>query len=231
MHRPKRAILLIGGGSVALGGLLLAHHLVEAPIARQMVTHILLMSFVAPMVAGWTVRKLGSPLGDGLPRLLFAATAIQLVAIYLWHLPPGFDIAAAMPRGRLLMHATLLSAATWYWYAIFASLSRHRWHALFSLLVTGKLFCILGALFVFSPREILSSSLPTAGYNVLQDQQLAGLRLRRTSSPPGCLKSGALFGPRPMTTVGGCSSAADAAVAMRSVERAPLERSARTSRT
>jgi putative membrane protein len=75
------------------------------------------------------------------------------------------------------MHATLLSAATWYWYAIFASLSRHRWHALFSLLVTGKLFCILGALFVFSPREILSSSLPATGYNVLQDQQLAGLAM------------------------------------------------------
>jgi hypothetical protein len=40
MYRPKRAILLIGGGSVALGGLLLAHHLVEAPIARQMVVYV-----------------------------------------------------------------------------------------------------------------------------------------------------------------------------------------------
>jgi putative membrane protein len=56
-----------------------------------------------------------------------------------------------------------------------------RWRALFALLLTGKLFCLLGALLVFAPRLLYGD--PAAGHawhtpetgDALADQHLGGL--------------------------------------------------------
>jgi putative membrane protein len=76
------------------------------------------------------------------------------------------------------MQASLLGASVWFWFATFSESGTFRWRAIFSLLVTGKLFCLLGVLLVFAPR-LLYEGLPadhghlTAGAMV--DQHLAGL--------------------------------------------------------
>jgi putative membrane protein len=78
------------------------------------------------------------------------------------------------------MHASLFILSLWFWLAIFARRGSTRWQALLVLLVTGKLFCMLGVLLVFSPR-LLYAGISGGGYAhlhaqpALADQQLAGL--------------------------------------------------------
>jgi putative membrane protein len=78
------------------------------------------------------------------------------------------------------MQMSCFAAALWFWLAILADRSAMRWRALFALLITGKLFCLLGALLVFAPRllygDVAAHGLQVAGHDAaLADQQLAGL--------------------------------------------------------
>lgn len=137
-------------------------------LAAQMLAHILLMNAVAPLLAlaahGVAPRNW--------PGLLVPATIVQVVALWAWHAPPALE--AAMQSGLLHtgMQASLLLAACWFWWAIFSN-REARWRAILALLVTGKLFCLLGVLLVFAPRA-LYAALGTHGA-ALPDQQLAGL--------------------------------------------------------
>ena len=49
-----------------------------------------------------------------------------------------------------------------------------RWRAIAALLVTGKVFCLVGAIFTFAPRPLVQG-LPLPLPEALADQQLAGL--------------------------------------------------------
>lgn len=81
------------------------------------------------------------------------------------------------------MQLSLLAAAIWFWLAVLASGGTARWRALVALLVTSKLFCLLGVLLVFSPR--LLYPMLTLGHHagapgsisgdLLADQHFAGL--------------------------------------------------------
>ena len=54
----------------------------------------------------------------------------------------------------------------------------NRWQAIFSLLITGKFACLLGALLIFAPRPLYFAADPRHSHAVLStlgDQQLAGL--------------------------------------------------------
>jgi putative membrane protein len=83
------------------------------------------------------------------------------------------------PAIMLTMGASLTAAATWFWLAIYAAPATGRWGGIFALLVTGKLFCLLGALLVFAPRSLFVAMMPGADVvampESLADQQLAGL--------------------------------------------------------
>ena len=138
-------------------------------LAAQMLTHILLMSAVAPLLAFAAHRHLPPRRA----RFVVPATVAQLAALWAWHSPPAMD--AAMRSGVLhaAMLLSLLAAACWFWLAIFDARER-RWRAILALLVTGKLFCLLGVLLVFAPRA-LYSGLATLPAGALADQQLAGL--------------------------------------------------------
>lgn len=134
-------------------------------LAAQMLTHILLMSAAAPLLAfaarRWWPRRRA--------HFLVPATVLQVAALWAWHSPPALD--AAMRSGLLhtVMLLSLLAAASWFWWTIFDARER-RWQAILALLVTGKLFCLLGVLLVFAPRVLYAGH---AGG--LADQQLAGL--------------------------------------------------------
>ncbi len=76
------------------------------------------------------------------------------------------------------MHLSLLLAALLFWRAVFHAASVSPWRSIAALLVTGKLFCLLGVLLVFSPRPLYEPTGYPATMStaiLLADQQMAGL--------------------------------------------------------
>lgn len=145
------------------------------PLSTHMLQHIVLMNLVAPLVAVSVRRRLPA----GLARWWAAATLFQLVLFWAWHAPPALRVAMDSPAVMLAMHTSLAAAAFWFWAGIVAISGDSRWRALFALLVTGKLFCLLAVLFVFAPRYLYGTATaaaePAISGGGLADQQLAGL--------------------------------------------------------
>jgi putative membrane protein len=124
--------------------------------------------------------------------LLWAATAIQLALLWVWHAPPLHHAAMHSPILQGLMHGTLLLAAALFWTLLLGLATKARWQAIFPLLLTAKLSCLPGALLVFAPRHLYAAhhylhSPPTIAD--LSDQQLAGL-LMITACPLSYLSAG-----------------------------------------
>jgi len=166
--------------ALLLGAIALSAAPLDA-LARHMATHLLLMNAVAPLVA-LAVRASARMSTSGPPptRMLVAASVVQLALLWGWHAPPALALAVRMPAVHVMMQVSCLAAALWFWLAILADRSAMRWRALFALLITGKLFCLLGALLVFAPRllygDIAAHGLHVADHNAaLADQHLAGL--------------------------------------------------------
>lgn len=144
-------------------------------LASHMAVHILAMNIFAPGLAyaWWRVRRGAS---GGVPGLAFA-TVLQLGTLWAWHIPAALAFAANVPAGAALMHASLFAAALLFWLAIFDQAAAEPWRSIAALLVTGKLFCLLGVLFVFAPRPLFAHAAGTmmTAQAALDDQQLAGL--------------------------------------------------------
>lgn len=155
--------------------------------AGHMTRHILLMNLSAPLIA----LALAIWLREGLSRraegLLLAAAIVQLALLWGWHAPPVWSDAMS-PLGHFAMQASLFAAALWFWCAVIAAA---RWKAIFALLVTGKLFCLLGVLLVFAPRPLYGGTAHAA----LADQQLAGL-LMLTACPATYIVAGIVLAER-----------------------------------
>lgn len=161
-------------------------------LSAQMLVHILLMNAVAPLVAlavsGALFRSRSS-----WQRLLFSATATQLAVLWAWHAPPALDATMRSDALHLAMQASLLICGIWFWSAVIHTRHDHRWRAILALLVTSKLFCLLGVLLVFAPRA-LYISIP-GGSSGLADQQLAGL-LMVVACPVTYLVAGTVIAAR-----------------------------------
>jgi putative membrane protein len=129
------------------------------------------MNVVAPLLVCGLRDRITLPLWRTWPF----ATTLQLVLIWFWHTPP--TLAAAMANVGLMavMHLSLMVAAMWFWAAILLAPIPTRWRAILALLVTGKLFCLLGAILVFSPRALFATPHMQHGAAGLADQQMAGL--------------------------------------------------------
>lgn len=137
------------------------------PMARMMAGHILLMNVVAPLLA---VLLRDRPEATG--RALLAASLLQLTLLWAVHLPA---VMAWHHHSGLLpaFGALLLASAFWFWRAVLGQTGARRWRGLLALLLTGKLYCLLGVLLVFAPRPLYPghASQPM----LLADQQQAGL--------------------------------------------------------
>lgn len=147
---------------------------ISGVLSRHMITHILLMTLVAPILAG-TVRSRAGLAGKftGIKSLL-AATFIQAGLFFAWHSPPFFSAMAH--GGEEVMHAALFLSALWFWLTIFSQADSHLWRAVLGLLLTGKLFCLLAVLLTFAPRVLYGSEAFHPGMKTdLADQQTAGL--------------------------------------------------------
>lgn len=157
------------------------------PLSAQMLSHILAMNAIAPLIAMAVLRSVSRRTWA---RCLLAATLAQAVLLWAWHAPPA--VAAAMRSDWLHggMQVSLFAAALLFWLAVFAC-REARWRAILSLLVTGKLFCLLGVLLVFAPRALY----PGMSGAALADQQLAGL-LMLVACPATYLVAGVVLAAR-----------------------------------
>jgi putative membrane protein len=149
------------------------------PLTQHMGAHLLLMNLIAPAAAMAGTRTFD--VGSTLRSTLFAASAVQILALWAAHAPSAVELAARLPAVHVAVQAVLFAAAVWFWLAVFAQTGPARWRALFALLITGKLFCLLAALLVFAPRylypaaALLHSGHGSLSADPLADQQLAGL--------------------------------------------------------
>jgi putative membrane protein len=149
-------------------------------LAEHMATHILAMNVAAPLLVLATRRILAESVKTWLQGSIAPASAIQIVVLWGWHLPGSFAFAAASSASMAAMHISLFAVALWFWASVVVEAEKSRWRSLGALLITGKLFCLLGVLLAFAPRPLYAEAAVTHGMghmamNLLPDQQLAGL--------------------------------------------------------
>jgi putative membrane protein len=143
------------------------------PLSLHMLQHVVVMNLIVPAaVFGLSLRG-PSWLWKSWPL----ATACQLALLWIWHAPPALAFAMSQPAAMIAMHFSLALAALWFWMSIASAPPTGRWRAIFALIVTGKLFCLLGALLVFAPRQLfdMAGHAHHMAADGLADQQLAGL--------------------------------------------------------
>lgn len=156
---------------------LLAHRLFPVgPLSHHMIAHIALMNAAAPAAA----LALRNHPAMGQDRIGFRAlaffAALQLGLFFAWHSPP---MAAGVMKPAVVssaMQASLFAVAFFFWLAVFHQRANAFWRSVAALLITGKLFCLMAAVLVFSPRVLYGAgSSGLEGAVTLADQQLAGL--------------------------------------------------------
>lgn len=145
-------------------------------LAKHMALHILAMNLLAPLLAYVWHRSRSADASLNLS--LTAVTTLQLVALWSWHVPAAFASATTLPVMGATMHMTLFLAALLFWRTVIDTATRAPWQSIAALLITGKLFCLLGVLLSFAPRPLYGSALRDAvlpHHMELADQQTAGL--------------------------------------------------------
>lgn len=141
------------------------------PLSSHMLQHIVLMNVVAPLLLLALRPHLPATLWQSWPW----AAAVQLSLLWAWHAPATMNAALGSHLLHVAMQGSLFLSALWFWSSLITMPQPARWRGLFSLLVTGKLFCLLGALLIFAGRPIYSAAGHGNGPIALADQELAGL--------------------------------------------------------
>lgn len=152
-------------------------------LTEHMALHIVTMNLAVPLGVLLWRRLPGSSHARSAAPWIATASAVQLVFLWTWHLPPVLAYAVASPIGAAAMHISLLGAALWFWHSVIVAAERSNWRALGALLITGKLFCLLGVLLAFAARPLYpQAALAHAAHGahfdpgmLLSDQQFAGL--------------------------------------------------------
>src|SRR3546814_562712 len=147
-------------------------------------------------LGGWATRPPFRPVWrrlSGLP----AATALQGLALWIWHAPSAFQAALGSDLIHFAEHATMPAAALLFWWVLARSgdparpgLGAGALCALVTLVHCG----FLGALITFAPTPLYPAYGDSAaewGLPPLEDQQLAGLIMW---IPGGCRSEGSREG-------------------------------------
>jgi cytochrome c oxidase assembly factor CtaG/cytochrome c551/c552 len=173
---PRRRIAagIAGAATAAFALLSPLEALADSSIAAHMIQHTLLIVVAAPLlalarplaVAGSALPRaprVGRLLGTPRPALACGAHAI---ALWVWHLPPFYDMALASPLLHAFAHTTLLGTAILLWWSVTRGRAR----------VTGALWLFVTALHAGALGALLAlSSRPWFAHAALDDQQLGGL--------------------------------------------------------
>ena len=149
------------------------------PLSAIMAGHILVMNAISPLLALSLAGQRVLPRSLGRGSVLAAASILQIAVLWGAHAPPL--LAHVSGTAHLLLQVILLATALFFWSAVLSQDGSHRWRSLLVLLITGKLFCLLGVLLVFAPRLVygpLSHGHDgPAASPILADQQFAGLMM------------------------------------------------------
>ncbi len=163
----------------------------------HMVQHLLMTVVAAPLLAlgapQATIRRALTPgARHALARLVrraslrrrswapppvMVAAAVHAAALWVWHAPALYDLAATNAAVHLLEHVVFVGTAVWFWSAVVATTRRdRRQHALATLSLGGLIAQggVLGALMTFAPRSVYAAYDGARGLTALQDQQMAG---------------------------------------------------------
>ncbi|HEX5385757.1 MAG TPA: cytochrome c oxidase assembly protein [Gemmatimonadales bacterium] len=193
-------LFALGWISLALALVSPIHELGESLFSAHMVQHELLMAVAAPLLV------LGRPLAPmlrGLPRSWrlalgalarrpsvrrawrwlsrpAVATAIQMLVLWIWHLPAVFSTVLVSDLAHAAQHASFLGSALLFWWAMLGPRARrvHAGENVGWLFVTMLLTGALGALLTLATVPWYPAyAARTAAWGVtpLEDQQLAGL--------------------------------------------------------
>lgn len=149
-------------------------------LAGHMGLHIALMNGLAPLLVVGFLRYLDKNKAAVRPGAALAvSTILQQALLWGWHAPSVLAFSQAQPAITAAMHLSLLTIALLFWRDVLRN--GKRWGSILALLVSAKLFCLLGILLTLSPRALYA-----AGHHgdppSLADQQLAGL-LMLTACP------------------------------------------------
>jgi putative membrane protein len=195
-----RAPLAHGGRLYAAGWLTLAgaivsplHEAGERSFTFHMIEHELLMLPAALLLVA---ARPGPVLLWGMPRVLrkgigalsrlplwrvlsdpVTATAIQALAIWLWHVPAPFDRALQSEGWHIAQHLSFMASALLFWWAMLHRAGEAL--AAMCLFATSMIGGALGALMALSNSPWYAAytamGLTPFGLTPAEDQQLAGL--------------------------------------------------------
>lgn len=140
-----------------------------ALFSARVVHHVLLIAGVAPLLA------LAFPSRRALP--LSVLVAINVIVLWLWHVPGIYTWAIGSIAGYWLMQVSLLGAALALWREVLRRNSDPG-AGIAALLAMVAQMGMLGALIAFAPQALYPTHFYTTeiwGFSPLEDQQLAGL--------------------------------------------------------
>ena len=166
--------------------------LADALLSAHMVQHELFMLVAAPLIvlgrpllamlsalpacsrrrsARWALAVAPGPL---------VAWLLHAIAVWLWHVPSLYELAARVPVIHALEHASFLGTAAMFWWALFRGPgARARFGlAAFYVFTTALHTGLLGVLLLLARRPwyaVYELTAPRYGLAPLEDQQLAGL--------------------------------------------------------
>jgi len=188
--------------TLALSLLTPLHELGSRSFTAHMIEHELLMLVAAPLIAFseplgiflWALpkswRQASGKVGHNatfsrawqIVSGLLAASIIQAIMLWLWHVPALFDRALDSEGWHIAQHLSFVLSAILFWWSIHraARVHKHAGAAAAFLFFTSLHTSLLGAFMSFAASpwyaEYVALGLSgTAGLSPLEDQQLAGL--------------------------------------------------------
>lgn len=199
--RRNAALFLLGWLTLAGATISPLHEGGEHSFTLHMIEHELIMLVAAPLMAlsrplgvmlwalppggrvGLSNWARGGPVGLAWRHASapVAATVIQILAIWLWHMPFLFDLALRHEGWHIVQHISFLVSALLFWWAMLFGRAGRSGFGLSALclFVTSMAEGALGALMTFSISPWYAAyaamGMGLLGLSPEQDQQLAGL--------------------------------------------------------
>jgi putative membrane protein len=169
---PRRRFFYAGWAALAFALVSPLCALGVALFAARVAQHAWVTMIAAPLLVLASVRPQTNPLSRPMTgAALFAA------ALWLWHVPPLYELTFRSDVAYWLMHMSLLGAAILLWRGLI-----HGGEQVLARVGAGFLTVaqmgLLGALITLAPRPLYQVHLATTeswGFTALEDQQLGGL--------------------------------------------------------
>lgn len=151
-----------------------------ALFSARVLHHVLLIAFVAPLLA------LAFPLRNRPSPPLALLVGLHAITLWVWHTPLLYEWGLASVPSYWLMQVSLLGSAWLLWRSVLSTRVQPG-SALLALVATVAQMGLLAALIVFAPRALYgihAASTQVWGIAPLADQQLGGLLMWLPASLP-----------------------------------------------